>query len=446
MTGLWLVWSLITAAAAPVTLDEVLASADARAPVLAAAAAKVDEAEGKRLATRGAFDPVLGGKLGGYALEYPRTVAEASLAVRTPLGPSLEGGWSLGDGAFPAYDGDRETGAQGELWIAAAAPVLDGLGLGPERAAALVADAGVALAEADRDGARVSTRRKAAEAWWKWVAAGAKLTVEEELLAIALRRDAALAREVAEGARPRVEQLDNERVVLDRRAKVADATQDLEVAAQALSVWLRDADGRPRLPARDELPQLGVLEAGAAEGDASRAQVLTRPDLRAWDALIAAADVEVGRAANAMLPDLGVYGAALRDLADAQTELQAGATLKVPTLMRKERGERDRTLALRARLEAQRAQAADQAIAEWEAARAAVEATRQRVGWAERSESAATEVLALEERRFELGGGDLVQLLIREQNLAAARRSLVEARLDLGLAQAALEASIGALP
>lgn len=441
-----LLWWLAAAFAAPLSLDEVLASADARAPVLLAAAAKVDEAEGKQLSTRGAFDPIVSGKVGGYALDYPRTVAGTSVSVRSALGPSFEAGWALGDGEFPAYDGDRATGEQGELWVATSVPLLDGLLLGPEVAALRLAGAAVIVAEAERDDKRVAARQKATEAWWKWVTAGAKLAVEEDLLQLAVQRDAALTREVTEGARPRIELLDNQRVLLDRRAKVADAIRGLEVAAQGLSLWLRDEQGRPRVPSREDLPPLDAAPPAEGDLDALREQALQRPDVRALDALVEAAGIEVGRANNAALPDLSVYGVASRDLADGDSELQAGATVKVAALMRKERGERDRARALLTRLQAERTQAADQAIAELLAARAAVDATWQRVSWAREAERAAAEVRDLEERRFELGGGDLLQLLVRESNLANSRRTTVEATLEHHLAQAALAAAIGALP
>ncbi len=439
---LWLLAAL--AGAAPLTLPEVLEAVDARVPDLAAAEAKLEEAEAKLLKARGAFDPVLGGKLSGYAGKYPREIAEAGLYVPTIIGADVEVAYGLGIGDFPAYDGDRETPGGGELRLRGTLPLLDGLGLPQERAQLLIARAGNTLADAQLADKRLSVRRKAAETYWKWASAGAKLAVEQDLLEQAETRNEALTREVEQGTRPRIDLLDNERVVLQRRDTVARATRDLEIAALLLSLWYRDGAGAPVVPTPDQVPALEAAAPVLPEADEDRASASTRPDVQVVEALLDAAEVERSRAGNALLPDLDLVGEAIRPVDPTEDpELLAGLVLKLPTLSRKERGERGRADAAVDGLQAVRRGTVDAARAETDAARVAIETAWQRVEWAREAEARAAEVVALEARRFELGGGDVFQLLARESNLASARKATVDALLDYQVALAAREAATG---
>ncbi|MEZ4235772.1 MAG: TolC family protein [Myxococcota bacterium] len=86
----------------------------------------------------------------------------------------------------------------------------------------------------------------------------------------------------------------------------------------------------------------------------------------------------------------------------------------------------------------------DAAEAEVERARRAVLAAGERVAWAEQARETSEAVVALERRRFEVGGGDLFALLAREANLAAAQRSAVDAATELRLAEASWRAAVAA--
>jgi outer membrane protein TolC len=442
-----LLWLAALAGATPLLVDEVMRAVDERVPQLAAAEAKLVQAESKLLAARGAFDPVLVAKGGVYAGKDPREVASAALVAPSVAGPLLELGYDVGRGEFPPYDGDRATPPGGEVWVRGVLPLLDGLGMPQERAQLLVARAGTALAEADLADKRLEVRRKAAEAYWKWVASGGKLRIEQDLLDQAEVRAAALAREVAQGTRARLDLLDNQRVVLQRRDAVARAGWDLGLAALALSLWYRDAQGAPEVPDVDELPPFVVAPVALPPAEADRRAAASRPDVAAVDALMAAARAEVARADNALLPDLALVGEVIRPVdPDAKPELYAGAEVKLPTLMRKERGSLGAARAGLEGLEQARRGTVDAAVAEAVGARLGIDAAAERVAWTSEAQALAQEVVELERRRFEVGGGDIFQLLAREGNLASAQKAAVEAALDHQLAVAARAAAVGLLP
>lgn len=440
-----MIWLALAASAAPLSLDAVLASVDARVPELAAAEAKLDEAQAKLLATRGALDPVLSSKASAYGGKDPRGVASASVALPTAWGPQLQAGWALGQGTFPAYDGDRQTGALGELQLEVSIPLLDGLGLSDERAALLVADAGVQLGEAGLADKALQLRRKATDAYWKWAASGAKLQIERALLEVATSRSDALLREVEAGTRARLDWLDNERARLGRLDAAALAEQELAVAALSLSLWHRDASGQPLVPTPEALPELQPLERPLPPLAQDLDRVGARPDVQAIEALLQAAEVEARRASLSLLPDLSVFGALHEPASsDGYREQVAGAELKLPALARKERGERARTTAAISGLSARRRGTLDAARAELSAARIAIDTSWQRVLWTQEARTRAAEVVALERRRLQLGGADVFQLLQRESNLGKAQKSAIEALLDHELALAARTQALGA--
>jgi outer membrane protein TolC len=436
---------LTVAWGAELTLDEVLAVVDDRVPALSEAISKQRAAEGKAMASRGAFDPKLKGKGKVYSDDpYDRTLMEGYLSARAPIGAELEGGWRYGVGEFPSYDG-AYTGKQGELFVGAELDVLDGLLYGEERVVRDVADAMLLSATADLDLKRIEARRKATETYWKWVAAGRGLAVEEAILQLAEQRVGMLRRQEEEGSRPRFDVLDNERVLFERREAVIAAQQKLQVAGVELSLWWRDERGDPQVPERDRLPQAwtDMPETGGLQDDLERS--LGRPDIAAVQALRTAVEAERRRAGNARLPDLTVGGEVNRDLEKEKTEFIGQLELGSSLLLRKERGAYDAAAAELMRVEARLRGTRDRVRADVLAAHAVRDTAMQRVEAARGAADRAAEVVQMERRRMELGSTDLFQLLLREDKLEKARKNLVDAELQLRLAEAAVQAAVGVL-
>lgn len=433
-----MIWVVAGALAAPLELGTVLAEVDARIPQLAAAEAKIAAAEGKLLATRGAFDPTLVGKGGAYGGKDPRQVADVAIVAQSVLGPTLSVGWTYGQGSFPTYD-DRETGETGDVTVGATVPLLQGLVWGADRAALAVADATVDAAGADLDTKRLDIRRKAAEAWWKWAGAGAKLGLERELLRLAEDRQAGLERLVQEGALPRLDALDHQRVVLERRAAALKAEQELIVSSVLLSLWYRTADGAPIVPSEDELPPLPRPTPSESVDDVARA-LARRPELVALAARIDAAEAELKAAGNLRLPALDAVGSADQG---KDTELYVGMQLKAPLPQRKGRGSVAAAQATLDALQAERTGMTDQVRAEVVAARAARDLAARRAGDLQDAAALAAEVARLEQRAFTLGASDMFRVLARETKLGEAGRKAFEEQVGWGLAAAAYEAIVG---
>jgi outer membrane protein TolC len=437
---IWLATSALSALAGPLTLDEVLQSVDERVPQLLAARAELQQAEAALLAARGAFDPALQGSIRTYQGEDPRTISELSVTLPSALGPSVSAGWTRGMGEFPAYAGEDETSAAGEAWVGLELPLLDGLLAGTERTQLVTAGLAVELATLEQSARLIDLRRGASEAWARWSAAGAELVLDTQLLELAERRVAALESQVAQGARARLDLLDSQRVLAERRAELAQARLDLQAAALALSLWYRDSQGRPVVPPQDALSPLVLADPPAGEPDPG----LT-PLAQGLDLTVRLAEAELRRARNGLLPKVDLYAVASHDPL-GYDELQAGAKLEVGSLWRAERGKLGQASAKLAQAEAKRQAALDELQADMAAARLAVQAAEERYRWAQQAQQAADEVLLLEQRRLELGGADLFQLLVRESAAASARRATVKAWTEHQLALARYQAVIAPVP
>ena len=119
-------------------------------------------------------------------------------------------------------------------------------------------------------------------------------------------------------------------------------------------------------------------------------------------------------------------------------ELDVGLTLEVPLAFRKGRGERARARAALERVEAERRGRTDRVRLDVEAAVVARDAALERWRLAEQGAAQAAEVTRLERRAFELGNSDVFRLTKREEALAKARKTRIEAHLEYRLAESAL--------
>jgi outer membrane protein TolC len=416
----------------PLTLDDVLGTLDARVPSLEAAEAGLDAARADRLGALGAFDPVLGASTTFVRGYQNYDVTEATVGGHTPIGWKYTAGYLRGVGEVPVYDGERETGLDGELGASVKLPLLQGFLLSKERVALWDTALGLHGAEAVQRWKRAQVRAKAAASWWKWVAYGEVLAMTERRRDLAVSRVDGLRREVETGARAYIDLLDNERALQERYAEVAEAERQLGMVAQELSLWYRDADGRPQVPGRERLIAL-PSEATPADVEGRR------PDLEVAELEVRRAELKHRAARNTLLPELvaGISGA--YDLAEGKGEAKFGVSLQLPVSFREGRGKARAAAAAVALKQAKQRELRDRITADVAGAEIALNAAKARATAANVASERAETVRAMEQRRFELGGVDLFRLLQREDVWAKAQLSQIKARLALGLAVVELD-------
>jgi outer membrane protein TolC len=372
-------------------------------------------------------------------------VATTSLLQPTALwGIDLAVGHQLGTGSFKPYEEGDKTGDAGELTFDLAVPLLAGGFTDSDRTALAVGMARGREADARLEQRRVESARTARELYWRWTAAGERLYIADDAVAVAERVLAGTRERVARGDLAPIEALDAERVLVERRLRQVEARRDLTAASLRLGLYLRDPQGRPAPPA--EVPdrlQPPTAPATTAE-QALRDALERRPELAALDARRAAAEARVRLAQVNLMPKLDLKLGLDQPLSSGdKTELKVGGVLDVALLQRGSRGRLDRALAERRVVELDQSFLLDRLDAEVRAAWTVLQAAQERVGLAAEQVRLAAELEAAVRAAFDLGDRTLFDVYLREQATLAARGLWVDAVTDRQIAEAELLAVTG---
>lgn len=441
---------LLTAALAESpSLSEVLDSVDAHFPLLVAAESSSDAARSELLGARGAFDPVLGASGLSAWGPYPQTRAAVGVRSNTAAwGLDLDAGWSWGRGDIPAYDGDLKTLAGGELYLAARLPLLKGGFTDEARTALRLGRAEIAAAEAKVLLTRLKAGFGAREAWFKWLGAGEKLRVARRMAELATTTRDAVQSRITQGDAAPIELVDAERVLAERAVKVRELERDLQIAAQKLGLYLRDAAGAPAPPDSEPTTLPAPTDAPLDLDAALRDALTQRPELLALAAKQDALRASLQLARISVLPKLDLKLGVEQDLPGADEdseplEVKFGGEFSLPLALRAGRGKLDAVQAKLVAVDAERAYAADTVSFDVRAAAEALAAARDRLVLVVRQVELARQVEAATRTAFTLGDRSVFDLYLREQSTLKAELDAVDVLVELHVAEAALGAARG---
>ena len=427
----------------PLHFDEVLQSVKAHDPRIRQAVAQLRKAESKTMAARGAFDPRLDGDgkilTGGY---YDLRRADVELRQPTTLwGSEIFVGYRVGFGLnerWPTYR-DDQTLSGGEVRAGIEVPIWRGGLTDPDRAERARAIQLQEAADQALSAAQLNLELAAARTYWSWVGTGRNREVAKALLDLAEQRDAQLRRRLAAGSIASFDVVDNERILLERKAFLVAAERAFQKATFELSLFLRDSQGMPVVANAQRVPE-GLSVAPIEELPVERAvdEVLAcHPELEKARAELEAAEVDQRRTRNELAPELRARFAYSRDLGNlTDTDLdftlpgnvyEAGLTLSMPLIFRKERGRAGVARAEVAEKQARVRLVSDQLRARTLDAASAVEAAQQRAALTDEVVDTAAELAEGERRRFEVGSSNLVFVNLREQQAAMAQMRYIEA-------------------
>lgn len=436
-------------------LGDVLAASAARYPEIVEAMARREAAVGEAFASRGAFDLVFEAENKSLLSGYYDGV-ESAVGVSREIGAfgaRAYGGYRVSRGLFPVYRDAAYTDRSGEAKVGVIFSLLRDREFDDRRLALRNADISAVLAEFDLAITRVSVQKRAADAYFRWVAAGRQASVYDDLVKMAERRQDALRREVESGARARIFLTENEQNLARRRVLALEAQQRFAIAANELSLFLRDESGDPVTAGIDALPmdrqdpraQFGF------EADVSRATdaIARRPDLARYDGLLKQARNRLNLARNNLLPKLDVAFEFSNDFGDVGAggrtrdgaESFVGLKLSVPLQRRKARGD---LAVARAELEAfeqDRRLAEDSAQAQLRNIVLELDMSRQRALLVAHEVAQAKQMEEAERRRFSEGASDFFLVNIREEAAADALARLHGADLDRAFALSAFLAA-----
>ncbi len=451
----------------PLRLEEVLASVQAHFPLLRAAEAELAIARGARKEAEGAFDTRLGAagdfRPLGY---YENRSGGATFEQPTRLwGARFFGGYRIGRGDFPSYDGDRKTDAGGEIRGGVEIPLLRGGPTDEARVQLWQAEIDEELAGPQIALERIEVELEAASAYWRWVANGRSVVVTDRLLRVAEARQAQFEGRVARGALAPIDLVDNERLVVDRRIRLRGSERDLEQASIGLSLYWRDANGAPRVPGRDRIPPEFPRELMVSDTrfEADVAQARERhPLVRRLAFERERVERERDLARNELLPALDLRIEGSKDYGDpsqgissegivssdprGEAEFQALLRFEIPVQRREARGRLVQATARLSRIDNELRFARERIEAEVRQAMAGLAAAYAQTGEARRNLELALELQGAEERKLLLGTSNLINVNIREVQAAEAGLALIETQADFFRALAEYGAATASSP
>jgi outer membrane protein TolC len=438
--------------AAPLTLQEVLRSSARAAPQIIEQLARVRQAEGRALTADGAFDTVfdLDGRSRVLGF-YDGTVLDARISRPfTGNGGYTYGSYRVSRGDFPIYEDQNFTNRLGELKVGALYALLRDRLIDERRTRRTLAAGDIDIARFEASAVSIGVQRRAIEAYQNWVASGLRLRAYRDLLALAESRRGAISRQVELGARPQILLTENDQNLVRRRALVVRAEQGFDAAANALSLYYRDASGErvivdPRRLPSDAAALLTVRTAVALQDLESR-----RPDLQMLLARVDQSAARLALARNELRPRLDLRGEVSKDVGSegqggsSRTPLEAivGFRFSVPLQNRAAKG---RVAEAKAEIDALTARARlirDQIATEVEGINIAVGGAERLAAAAEQERILADRLAEAERRRFSLGSSDFFLVNQREETATDAQVRMIDAQARTAAARAELAAAL----
>ncbi|WP_202189617.1 TolC family protein, partial [Blastomonas sp. CCH1-A6] len=256
-----------------------------------------------------------------------------------------------------------------------------------------------------------------------------------------------IRRQVQLGARAAILLTENEQNLLRRQSLLVAAERDLANAAQRLSLFWRDDDGRPRVATPADLPTSLPMVRQLRDTDPA-AVLARRPDIQLIEQRLAQGEAKLELEQNKLLPSLRLFAEAL--LAEILARLGGrsrdpfeavvGFTFSMPLQNRAAKGNVAAAEAYINALEWKRRQSEEQILAEIAQLSTNLTAA-ERLAVLARDEEVQAEKLAAGERRlFQAGASDFFLVNLREDAAANAAIRRLDAEFRLAQARADLVA------
>lgn len=423
----------------PLVAEEVLASSIESFPKILAAVEKAAAARAKVLAARGAFDSEWQTKSLNWLSGFydGRTVDSKVVKPIFDTGIEVSAGYRISDGIYPIYEDEYVTNDLGEINFEVVFALIQDRRFGPRRFALRQAVLDTTLTDLELLRAKFQVQHASLRTYWDWVAAGQRLLVYVRLLDLALTRDQAFRKRIAEGDLAEIFLVENSQNLLKRQSLVVEAERDFRIAALRLGLYLRDANGEKvppsgaRLP--PDFPEVSTAVLDSLPADLARA--VTR------QVSVAQVETEIEKERNAIAlgentfkPQVDLSVKLARDFGGGSetrfgNDVIVSLDVKYPMRRRKARGMIDEARANIRSLQQERRLLVDQldaqilGIAEQIAANVRfARITAQEVVQAQELEEA-------ERIRFQEGASDFFVVNVREERTADAQVRAIDARL-----------------
>ena len=425
-----------------IDLTDVVASVHESYPLVSAAFQERAIANGNQVSAWGSFDTKLKASSEtnpvGFYQTY-RTKAELERPIYS--GGEFFAGYRIGKGDFEPWYLERETDEGGEFRAGVLIPLGRNRDIDSRRADLWRANYDREIANPLVRTQLVLFAREASLAYWKWVAAGEKYKLGLRWVELAEDRNQRIINQYQAEELAIIDVRDNEAAIAKRRAKLAEAKNELRQASVKLGLYFRDpSTGQPIIPTADRSPGFPALRASNAEGfaaDVPSAQA-ARPELQALGLELRKLQVDLAEAENLTKAGLDALIAGSQDVGDDasssedkdQFVIEASLFFDVPLERRKGRGKMQAVQAKMAAVNAKRRVVQEKVTGEVMLVYVALEETRKQAQQSTESVELYNFVAEKERVRFELGESDLLKVALREQYALEAAEEQITALHD----------------
>ncbi len=436
------------------SLDEVISSVYGSYPLLEAAFYSRNIVAGKQLSAQGEFDLRVHGASENEVLGFYQNYRQSIGVIQpTYMGGEVFAGYRVGNGLFQPWYKGRETNEGGEFRAGVLVPLARDRQFDRRRAEIMRTDYERQLVEPDIQAQLISFVQEASYAYWTWVATGERYRIAREALDLALRRVDALENQVKEELLRRPELIDNNRLIAERRARLAEIDRRLRQSASRLSLFYRDVNGEPLIPNSNLLPGFPDLQEPIAEQMEMDMQLAlqSRPEMTLLNLTRRQLEVDLAQATNEMRPsidammvtsqDIGQRASAIND--KGQFEMEASVFLDVPLQRRKAQGKIQSAQGKLAQLNAKRRILQDRISVDVQLAYAGLVTAYQQVLEAEEAVVLANDLARRENINLEEGFTDVLTVALREQFAVEAAERAVDAKAEFFRALADYRAALG---
>lgn len=436
------------------SLNDILFSVQQCYPAIDIAVGELQSADGKIVASLGAFDSTLDGHSISQPLGFYQTYRNGvGLTRQLYSGGEIYGAYRIGDGNFEPWYGERETNEAGEFKFGFSLPLLKDTVIDERRAKLTSANLQRDQLSFNVDSRLLLFQRFASQSYWNWVAAGQVIKVQQELLDLAQKRVELIKARVARGDLAQLANIDNDRFIAKRKNSLIKANLLLRQAAIKMSLYFRDQQCNPVIANQNQLPMDFSLAEMIGEETVNadiQSALTVRPELAELRTARQEACVDLQYARNLTLPKVDLKGFAGQDIGGAASskgdktpfEMQLGVMAEVPIQRREGLGKIRVAQGKIAQIDAKLQLVSDKIRAEIQDAASAVNAAFEQIQQSRENLRLTRESLRLGRISFDAGNIDLIQLNIYETSVADAQLQLIDAQFSYFYYRAIYDAAI----
>jgi outer membrane protein TolC len=407
-------------------------------------------AQGELLSSHGVFDPSFRTSATGNTGFYNNQRFDSMIEQATPMnGTSFFAGYRLGRGEFAPYYGERATNKLGEVRAGARIPVYRDRNFDKNRAGIQQAEIGVKLADLSITQQKIEILRTAMIRYWDWVSSIEKYRISENIYKIALERQEQIEKRVKLGELPRMEAIENSRIVLQRKTQMVGMEQFMISASNELSLYLIDEKNTTYIPQMEDLPENPFSQMSDERlnlNEKINKALAQRPELQRLQIQKDQNRIDKELAQNLSKPGVDLIVAASQDFGPgsvtlARPEVEANLVLNIPIQNRTQEGKIAGINAKNAKIDAQEIFLKERIIADIKNISALLDSTKQRVDLSQKEVKLSLELEELERQKFQMGEGTLILVNIRELTTAEAKNREIDSLSDHNKALVNLQAA-----